>query len=368
MQPRAVAYRASTRTLLVASEGMNLLVEYDALLVEPAVKALRVYPVGHRGDAMTPVASTGGAPSAVVLSADESTAFVLARSTFDVVAIPLLDPFDGRRATAPSTMVRLADDPLGKSGAVGRRLYYDAADDLASGGLGCNGCHPDGRDDGHVWHLNGSNYAAFPQNSEPRYAEPGHETPSTRSGFARQTPMLAGRLRAAGRYGWHAQNETLGDRLVEGFQTHRHPFSGSGSLRDDGRTRHHAQCLVDFLATGLALPPREPRALSEEEARGRALFSSKETGCATCHVAEREYTDRGTYPMTERPGPSFESDPDKDFRTPSLLFVGGTPPYFHDGSARTLEELVSENRNRMGRTAQLSAADRAALVAFLRTL
>jgi hypothetical protein len=35
---------------------------------------------------------------------------------------------------------------------------------------------------------------------------------------------------------------------------------------------------------------------------------------------------RGVYPLTERPGPSFESDPEESFRAPSLLFVGGTSP------------------------------------------
>jgi cytochrome c peroxidase len=56
------------------------------------------------------------------------------------------------------------------------------------------------------------------------------------------------------------------------------------------------------------------------------------------------------------------------FKTPSLLFVGGTPPYFHDGSAATLEEVLEKNRDRMGKTSHLSPDDRAALVAFLRTL
>jgi cytochrome c peroxidase len=48
--------------------------------------------------------------------------------------------------------------------------------------------------------------------------------------------------------------------------------------------------------------------------------------------------------------------------------VGGTAPYFHDGSALSLEELIEKNGRRMGHTEQLSKEDRAALVAFLRTL
>ena len=74
--------------------------------------------------------------------------------------------------------------------------------------------------------------------------------------------------------------------------------------------------------------------------------------------------------MKAQPSPvaPFTADPDSAFKTPSLLFVGGTPPYYHDGRAPTLEALISGNDDRMGKTRQLSEEDRAALVAFLRTL
>jgi len=66
--------------------------------------------------------------------------------------------------------------------------------------------------------------------------------------------------------------------------------------------------------------------------------------------------------------PGFEEEKDLQFKTPSLRFVAGTPPYFHDGHASTLEEVIEKNNDRMGHTNQLSKEDRAALVAFLRTL
>lgn len=70
--------------------------------------------------------------------------------------------------------------------------------------------------------------------------------------------------------------------------------------------------------------------------------------------------------MTVRAG--FTEDAENKYKTPSLLFVGGTPPYFHDGSYATLEELIDKNDDRMGKTNHLSAEDKAALVAYLRTL
>jgi cytochrome c peroxidase len=56
------------------------------------------------------------------------------------------------------------------------------------------------------------------------------------------------------------------------------------------------------------------------------------------------------------------------YKTPSLRFVGGTPPYLHDGRFPTLAALIEGNDDHMGATKQLSASDKAALAAFLEML
>ena len=56
------------------------------------------------------------------------------------------------------------------------------------------------------------------------------------------------------------------------------------------------------------------------------------------------------------------------FNTPSLNHLALTAPYMHDGSAPSLEVLLAQNRDRMGRTSQLTGDERAALVAYLKTL
>ena len=53
---------------------------------------------------------------------------------------------------------------------------------------------------------------------------------------------------------------------------------------------------------------------------------------------------------------------------PSLRYVGKTAPYYHDGSALTLQALIAENKERMGKTQHLSEEERAALVAYLESL
>ena len=56
------------------------------------------------------------------------------------------------------------------------------------------------------------------------------------------------------------------------------------------------------------------------------------------------------------------------FDTPSLRFIRGTAPYFHDGRYPTLEALLADPASTMGHTASLQEPDRAALAAYLRSL
>ena len=55
------------------------------------------------------------------------------------------------------------------------------------------------------------------------------------------------------------------------------------------------------------------------------------------------------------------------FKVPSLRNVAITPPYFHDGSAATLEEAVS-TMARFQLARALSTQELQAIVAFLKTL
>lgn len=381
VQPRDVVYRKRTNTLLVASEGTDLVVELDALAVDPSLQPLETYQVGEGYKPMMQVATACGAPTGLVLSADEKKAWVFCRSTYDLAEIDLFDrPGVGPATTRePSPLtshidrpVRVASrlpvgaDPLGEAEAIGRRLFYNAIDFTVSGGLACAGCHPEGRDDGHVWHESrireGSDvvFLGSAENDPTVFTTPGQN----RSGHPRQTPMLAGRLQNRGSFGWKAEHPDLISRVAHGFLLHRWvPDWGSQN------PVQRIDRLVRFLSKGLVPPPREDRELTELEKRGRELFLSPKTECSSCHEPSTEYSDRQARTLASLPlRPGFVEEEDPKFRTPPLLFVGGTPPYLHDGSAATLEDLIDGNRDRMGKTNHLSKEDRAALVAFLRTL
>lgn len=122
-------------------------------------------------------------------------------------------------------------------------------------------------------------------------------------------------------------------------------------------------------------------ALGAEALRGYELFKSY--GCASCHqgvnvggnmlqvfgVVDNYFKARGN--ITEHDLGRYNvtgDDYDRHvFKVPSLRNVALTAPYFHDGSAATLDEAVDiMARYQLGR--QLGPPDRAALVAFLESL
>jgi len=363
-QPRAMVKRARTQSLLVAAEGLDAIVELDALSIDPTSAVMRTYAVGGALDPHLGVATTCGAPQGIALSADEATAYVLCRATYDVAAVKLDPHADAAFEPAAPVVQRFAEDTLDKDGATGRRLFYNATDRVMSGGLACSGCHPEGRDDGHVWHearFNTSdgtnlNFIGVMENlpEEDRV-----------KGFPRRTPMLVGRI-AAGPYGWHGENPDLRSRLVAGFGLHRW---GGLPQHEQVNLDARASFLSAFVLRGLAPPPREERPLTPEEQHGKDLFQSEATRCARCHVPESDYTDRMPYPLPKRlVQPDFDDEANAAFKTPSLRHLAGRPPYFHDGSAASLEDLVERNADRMGQTSHLSREQRAALVAFLKTL
>jgi cytochrome c peroxidase len=124
----------------------------------------------------------------------------------------------------------------------------------------------------------------------------------------------------------------------------------------------------------------DDKAISAEAEQGYALF--QQYGCIACHQGrnvggnlyqkfgifgdpfsdgERQPGDLGRYDITKR-----ESDRGV-FRVPSLRNVADTPPYFHDGSAQTLEDAIETMANvQLGRN--LHPNDVNLIAAFLRTL
>ena len=136
--------------------------------------------------------------------------------------------------------------------------------------------------------------------------------------YPRQTPMLAGRVRSNGPYGWHAESADIVARLALGTSLHRGHWQSSGF--DDGRAK--LDYLMDYLRSGLLPPPTVAHALTDAEARGKAIFESAQARCSRCHAPATEFTDRSALPLPALPlRRGFDPEPNPAFKTPSLWFV-----------------------------------------------
>jgi cytochrome c peroxidase len=134
---------------------------------------------------------------------------------------------------------------------------------------------------------------------------------------------------------------------------------------------------VTSLDTEPPSPFRGPMGeLPPEAEAGRALFESAELGCTTCHKGQRLTDSQWKAPAepllhdvgTIGPGSGQRlGGPLTGLDTPSLHGLWRTPPYLHDGSAATLEEVITgKNPNDLhGVTSALTPAERGQLVAYL---
>lgn len=127
-------------------------------------------------------------------------------------------------------------------------------------------------------------------------------------------------------------------------------------------------------------------ALTDQERQGLWIYESR-GGCWQCHSGANysdegfhntgvgyggESRDAGLEEHSGQPGDRFK------FKTPTLRGVFSTAPYFHDGSAKTLEEVVEfyskgghpqdERLDGKMKVLNLSEDDKKHLVAFLKAL
>lgn len=135
------------------------------------------------------------------------------------------------------------------------------------------------------------------------------------------------------------------------------------------------------------LAPPAPLKQSSEAKRGREVFT--QAGCASCHVPvlstgdnpiaalrRKEvaaYTDLLLHDMgADRGDICFSLATPSEFRTEPLMGLRLATQFLHDGRAKTLEEAIELHGGEGAKSRDLfhalPAADRAALVAFLKTL
>jgi len=296
----------------------------------------------------------GKMPDGIVVSNDGKFAYVDERISGDVAVLRLTRSSSGLHAAVDGAAIsRLSVDPMPAELRLGQELFNSANSSTypitTDHWVACATCHLEGRSDAVTW----------------KFTQGPRDTP-TNAGGVLGTGFLfrtADRTRISDY--WHTINIEQGGRFDPVAQ----------------------RALLDALSAYVnhALPlPIPPTTNRELVTRGAQVFQS--AGCATCHAGER-FTDSGKgNPTLDLAGPVVLHDigscadssdfPDvahEDlagharkpcaFDTPSLNGVASTPPYLHDGSARTLRDAVQRMPN-----APSSSADLDAIVEYLRSL
>ena len=253
--------------------------------------------------------------------------------------------------------IPVCENPLSDEIWRGKVLFYSALQPMASRRwIACSSCHPDGDPDGRTW-----------QNPEG----------------LRNTQALAG-LAWTHPIHWSADRDEVQDfehtirgQLMQGRGLFRGRLNDSLGTSNRGLSKDLDALSAYANTHKFALSPHAKNGLSEAAKRGRELFFSKETQCATCHSGPlltdsrvdhsdgeflRHDVGTGVDDPTEAMGPNFD--------TPTLLGVYRSAPYLHHGTAKTLRDvLTTANPNdKHGRTSHLTSAEISDLVEFLKSL
>ncbi len=357
----AIAFSSNGRYAYVTHQGAGTLSVYDisaATLIKPGdgntVAFLSRVDVGH-------------APQGICISADGRHAYVANYLSRNLMVLDVSNP----SAPALVSTIQTTAEPLSPNIANGKRLFYRSKEPRHSRAnyIACTSCHADGGGhDGRTWDF-------------------------THKGEGlRNTTDLRGRAGLNhGPVHWTANfdeiqdfendivNDFGGTGLAQDGQAPNPPLgapnAGRSSDLDD---------LADYVASlSIAAPSPHRKAdetLSVAALRGKSLFNSSTLQCASCHISPRFtdsvltasptdylFHDVGTLTPASggRAGGTLQG-----IDTPSLIGLWDSAPYFHDGSASTLLEVLStRNTNDLhGVTSSLTTNQRADLISYLRSI
>ena len=345
--PRALAFTPDGKLALLANSGSEDVMVFD-------------------GESGNEVGLVRPLPSAVVegIAIDRAGrfAYVDGRNTHDVTVLAI----HSSDAVAPvvvdgAAIDRVRSDPMPATLRLGQRLFYSANSSefpiSRNFWVSCSTCHLEGGTDAVTW----------------KFATGPRDTPSNAGG-----PIHTGFLfRQALRNSVAEYDKTID--VEQGGAFHRSSLAQAP--------------LLDALAAfvNYAIPfPQNPNVaaggqLTPAQLHGQALFNAS---CSACHIGPY-FTDSGAgNPSLDLAGPIQLHDigtcvrggtfPDRparddvvglmhtacDFDTPTLRGVFATAPYFHDGSAAALEQVLE----RLPFAKGLTDADKADLIAFVKTL
>jgi mono/diheme cytochrome c family protein len=217
---------------------------------------------------------------------------------------------------AEATVISLGGDSVRDTG-------HDIFHQDAGGGIACASCHPEGAEDGHVWH----------------FSQLG----------SRRTQALHIGLDGTAPFHWGGDQPDIAHLMTDVF---------IGRMGGVYQSNERLSALTRFL---FSLQPPAAPVVTDEAAveRGRQLFQSADVGCGTCHSGEKLTNNR-----------SVDVGTGGVLQVPSLRGIVYRAPFMHNGCALTLRSRfdASCGGSAHGKTAGLAPDAIDDLVAYLRTL
>jgi len=239
-----------------------------------------------------------------------------------------------------ATQVAATATPTDKLVVEGRRLFRSTA--IARQGESCNSCHADGGSSGDIGII---------------------KHPTAAGDFTGDRVALAlWNVGQTGPWGWNGKTATLQAFAVRVVGN----FFKNGATQPADVTAKQAAALVAYMQSlDPPVSPFDTGNLSADAKRGEAIFMEK---CATCHTPPL-FTDHLIHDIGV-PNVPGATDPQVGvgFDTPQLRDIVNSAPYFHDGSAKTLTDVVTFYHNRTTLNLNLGGGDIPFVVAFLESL
>jgi cytochrome c peroxidase len=323
----------------------------------------------------------GANPRGIVISPDGTTLYIHNAMSHDLVFVDTggVNPYKKAKVSG-EPLALIGHDPLPPDVRAGKVLFFSANSDrfaapiTGKNWMSCASCHFDGEINGLTM-LTPKGPRNVPSN-----------VLSTKTGLMT----------------WDGSRDDFADYLL----TVQNEMGGMTQFDPTKPLPPDVQKMFDQLFAYLnyreSLPvPKSPYRLPNGELtplarQGEALFKGK-AGCITCHalpyftdsakavdangrltVLNRSYLhDVGTgtaadVGAVQGDGRAHFRNPRRpgEFDTPTLRGVWATPPYLHDGSAATIDEVLTERNphNRHGNVQVLTEQERKALVEYVLSL
>lgn len=299
---------------------------------------------------------TGRNPRAVRVSPDNQAVYLYNALDF---AVAVHDPASMKLLRT----IKTCDPPKSPEWVRGKVLFNTSLPPMTSRRwIACSSCHPDGNADARVWHN--------PEGMRKTTALFGmaHTHPLHYSADRDEVQDFEFTIRSKLMRGRGLIDSKLPTKI--GYHKVELEEKTSGRSKDLDALAIYCNSFEPELSPHVEAPGK----LSPAALRGKELFFSATTSCATCHSGPY-FSDSslqkpfnlhdvgtGNDDPRERMGPAYD--------TPTLLGIYRTAPYLHHGKAQTLAEVLTtfNKGDRHGKTSRLSATQVDDLVAFLQSL